>query len=201
MQSFKKTIFLIKAAIAIVLLSADIAVAEMPQKEVMLGDSPFGEKMTDQIRSGNYCKNTVYQRFKLVEKTNHKRLRFLGSHELLDLALEKEIMCPWSMELDLNADRRPDWVGFVKLEDQYQLLAYLSGPRDYAIEVLFQSKHAPVNLYLQWAQPDNLAKPNDKSLDRKPSRYAVKLSRLNGSADIYQWTGKKMELTHTISIQ
>jgi len=187
-------------AFAVAYLSLFSLNATSAKKEMALGNSPLGERMIEQIRSGSFCKNTVYQRFKLVEKTKHKRLRFLPSHELLTLAAENEIMCPWSIELDFNGDRRMDWIGFVKLNDDYLLLAYLSGPRDYTIEVIQQSKMPPSHLYLQWAQTRNLVNMTKKVMDISHSRYALKLSRLNASADIYLWNGKNMKLEFSTQI-
>ncbi|MDQ7049228.1 MAG: hypothetical protein Q9M92_06670 [Enterobacterales bacterium] len=191
---------LLRTAIACTFLYHFSATAALPRQEMTLGTSPLGQRMIEDIRSGSLCKNTVYKRFKLVEKTNHKRLRFLPSHELLVLATEKEIMCPWSLELDFNGDRRMDWIGFVKLDDDYLLLAYLSGPRDYKIEIVQQSKMPPKNFYLQWVQTRNLPNMTTKVLDTSHSRYALKLSRLNGSSDVYLWDGKKMKLIFSTQI-
>jgi len=192
--------YILKVVIAVLLLSPFTLSAALPKKEMSLDTSQIGQRMAEQIQSGTFCKNTLYKRFKLVEKTKHKRLRFLPSQELLLLAIENEIMCPWSVELDFNGDHRMDWIGFVKLQDDYQLLAYLSGPREYKLEVIQQSDMPPKNFYLQWLQTKNLSHMTNRVLDTSHAGYALKLSRLNGSSDIYLWDGKTMKLIFSTQI-
>jgi len=152
----------------------------------------YASDLGSQIKSGSYCKNEVYNKFKLVEKTEHKRLKFTANAKLLEFASSMELMCPWSTERDFNGDKKKDWVGFVSINDNYQLIAYLSGKKKHKIQILDQLKTQPSNRFIKWVQAKKLKRFTDKKLAIGQNKYALQVSALDGMTDFYLWDGKQL---------
>jgi len=166
----------------ILLLSSILFITQLAQSE---GLEP-------QIKSGSYCKLEVYDKFKLIEKTNHKRLKFNPESELLELVVSMELMCPWSTQRDFNGDKKKDWVGYVSFDENYQLIAYLSGQKQHKIQILSESKQRPANSFIKWIQTKQLKRFTDKKLAVGQSKYALQVSALDGMTDFYLWDGKQL---------
>jgi len=153
----------------------------------------FASGVVSQIKSGSYCKDEVYNKFKLVEKTAHKRIKFNPSGELLEFVSSMELMCPWSAQRDFNGDKKKDWVGFVSIDQNYQLIAYLSGKKGYKTQVIHWSKKLPSNSFVKWVQTKQLKRFTDKKLALGQSKYALQVSAIDGMTDFYLWNGKKLD--------
>ncbi len=159
---------------------------------LLLTPEAHSEGLESEIKSGDYCQQEIFDKFKLIEKTEHKRLKFKPKKRLLDFAVSMELMCPWSTERDYNGDKKKDWVGYVKLNNEYQLIAYLSGPRSYTLQVINNTTTAPSTNFVRWIQTKYLKNYTKKQLQLGNSRYALQVVDLNGDADFYLWDGKKL---------
>lgn len=159
----------------------------------------LAQGLESEIRSGNYCQTDIYNRFKLLEKTEHQRLKFGSNEELLQFAVRIELMCPWSIQRDLNGDKKQDWVGYVKNGSKYQLIAYLSGARKYTLFELSHSDKPPEKNFLRWIQTKYLNRYTKKKLKIGNTKYAVQVATIGGTADIYLWDGKQLENVLTTS--
>jgi len=148
--------------------------------------------LESEIRSGEYCQSEVYKKFKIIEKTNHKRLKFSPNARLMEFVVSMELMCPWEVQRDLNGDKQMDWSGYVKIGDQYQLIAYLSNRRGYTLQEITTLTKKPNNNFVRWIQTKQLKDFTDKKLALGNSKYALQVVALDGLADIYLWDGKKL---------
>ena len=148
--------------------------------------------LASEIKSGDYCQTEIYDNFKLIEKTDHRLLNFRPKKELLDFAVSLELMCPWSIQRDLNGDKQKDWIGFTQSGDQYQLIAYLSGPRSYSMQLMGNYKTLPSNRFLRWIQTKYLKNFTDKKLNIGNSKYAIQVATFEGMTEIYLWNGKQL---------
>jgi len=149
--------------------------------------------LADEIRSGQYCKTKVFDNFKLIEKSGHKALTRKPGGKLLEYAVEAEMMCPWSVEFDLNGDGDRDWIGYVKKDSQFYLLAYLSGLRKYSLEQIASSPKPPSNQFLGKVQIKTVNKLSGKNFSQSKSKFALQVTTLQGMTDIYLWNGKKLK--------
>lgn len=148
--------------------------------------------LASQIKSGNFCKKKIYDRFKLVEKTAHELLNFRPKKEMMTFIESMELMCPWSIERDFNGDKKKDWVGFVKIEDKFELLAYISNKRYYKIQLLETLPSLPETRFIRWIQTKYLKNYTDKKLHIGNSQYALQVANFEGTTDIYLWDGKEL---------
>ena len=149
------------------------------------------------IKSGNYCGSKVFKWFKQVKKTKHERIKFEPSQKLLDFAVSMELMCPWEIEKDFNGDNKPDWIGFTKLEDEYQLIAYISIQREYRLSVIETMKTLPKNTFIRPLEPVELKNFSKKKPSSNSSVISLQVSNLEKMTDIYKWNGTKMNKTLT----
>jgi len=157
------------------------------------------ERLESEIQSGNYCEDKVFKRFKLVDKTDHQMIKFVPSKKLLEFVASMELMCPWSVQRDFNGDKREDWIGYVKLKNKYQLIAYMSGIRNYSLQTISESKNLPSSHFLRWLQTKHLKTFTDKKLKIGASQYALQVVDIEGMANIYLWNGKQLEKVITTS--
>ncbi len=153
--------------------------------------------LASEIRSGEYCRTQIFDNFKLVEKSGHEAISNPGG-ALLSYAVNAEIMCPWSMEFDLNGDGNKDWAGYVRKDGRYYLLAYLSGLRKYTLEQIDSSSKPPSNQFIGWAQVKTINKLSGKNFSQYKTKYALHVTTLGGVTDIYLWNGKKLEKVVTM---
>lgn len=151
------------------------------------------DELENEIKSGSYCKSVIYDKFKLIEKSKHERVKFNPSGRLLEFALSMELMCPWGTERDFNGDNKADWIGFVKIDNKYQLLAYLSMVRQYQVTTIASYDKAPSEQFIRWIQTAHLSRFTDKKLNLNSSMYALQVAQVDGLTDIYLWNGKQME--------
>ena len=146
--------------------------------------------LASEIRSGSYCKKEIFKRFKSIEKTQHELIKFQPKRALMTLVEQMEAMCPWSIQRDLNGDKIEDWVGFTKIGSKVELIAYLSMGRNYSLQVLKSMDNLPKDLFLRWMQTKYLKNFTSKKLNIGGIQYALQVTKLNDSTDIYLWDGK-----------
>lgn len=154
--------------------------------------------LADEIRSGEYCKTKVFNNFKLIEKSGHKALGRRPAGKLLDYAVQAEVMCPWSVEFDLNGDGEKDWAGYVSKDGQYYLLAYLSGIRKFRLEQIAISSKPPSSQFLGKVQVKTVNRLSGKHFPQSKSKFALHATTLQGMTDVYLWNGKKLEKIVTL---
>jgi len=150
----------------------------------------FAMDLKSEIRGGSYCKKKIFNRFKTIEQTQHKLLKFQPKRELMSLVEQMEIMCPWSIQRDFNGDKIEDWVGFAKTGTKFELVAYMSKGRDYSIQVLKTLDNLPNTQFLRWMQTRFLKNYSDKKLNIGNSQYALQVTKIKDSTEIYLWDGK-----------
>jgi len=148
--------------------------------------------LTSEIKGGSFCKTEIFDRFKLIEKTKHSMLKFRPTAELMTFATSMELMCPWSVQRDFNGDKKDDWVGFTKIDDKFELVAYLSKGRDYTIQIIGEFDRLPTNMFLRWLQTKTIKNYTDKKLNLGASQYALMVANFEKNNDIYLWDGKKL---------
>ncbi len=144
--------------------------------------------LSAEIKSGKYCRTELVKRLKLVEKTAHQPLKIKPSGKLLAYAASGELMCPWGLQLDFNGDKKNDWVGYLKLADQYQLVAYTSNTRNYLLQVISSSSQPPKNSYIT---RQSVARIKNKNRNQKVGKYVLLVNDLTADSIIYAWNGKK----------
>lgn len=155
--------------------------------------SGLTDDLEKEIKSGSYCESVIYDKFKLIEKSKHERVKFTPSQRLLEFVVSMELMCPWGTERDFNGDKKADWIGFVKIGNKYQLLAYLSTPRQYQVKTIASYSKAPSEQFIRWIQTAHLTRFTDKKLNLNSSMFALQVAEVDGLTDIYLWNGKQME--------
>lgn len=158
----------------------------------LVAQPSFAYDLASEIKSGDFCQTKIYDHFKLVEKTEHRLLKFKPKVGLLDFAVSMELMCPWSIQRDFNGDKQKDWIGYTQIGNQYQLIAYLSGQRNYSMQLIGSYKKAPSDKFLRWIQTKNLKNFTDKTLNIGNSQYAIQIATFEGMTEIYLWDGKKL---------
>lgn len=153
----------------------------------------FAEDLSTQIRSGSYCRTEILNKFKLVEKSQHQNLTFKPTGELLEFAVQGEIMCPWSIQADLNGDNKEDWVGYLQNGKEFELIGYISGLRNYSVKVIETSQKPPSRHYLKRILTNNLSKLAGKKLNIGSIKYTLQVSTPDNLTDIYLWNGKDFD--------
>jgi hypothetical protein len=168
---------------------------------IILATIPLAQAdgLEGEIKSGDYCESVIYDKFKLIEKTEHQKVKFRPSPRLLEFAVSMELMCPWGTERDYNGDKKPDWIGFVKINEKYELLAYLSTSREYQVTTISSFASLPTKKFIRWIQSAHLKRFTEKKLNISYSRYALQVADVDGLTDIYLWDGKKMAKILTTS--
>jgi len=164
----------------------------IPLLTFLISTPPALADLNSEIRGGSYCKKEIFNRFKTIEQTHHELLRFKPKRELMSLAEQMELMCPWSIQRDFNGDKIEDWVGFAKKADKFELIAYLSKGRGYSVQVLKTLDSLPNTLFLRWMQTRFLKNYTDKKLNIGSNKYALQVTKINDSTEIYLWDGKAL---------
>ena len=155
------------------------------------------EELVAEIKSGQYCQSELFKQFKKIEQTAHQRLKFKPSDKLLDFVASMELMCPWETQRDYNGDNKPDWIGFTKYENDFQLVAYISAFRGYKLHLLSSDSKNPQNAFVKWTQTGQLKKFTDKELSIKNLKYSLQVTDVKGMTDFYLWDGNKMAKVFT----
>lgn len=159
---------------------------------ILFSQNSVAFDLGSEIKSGSFCKTEIFDRFKLIEKTKHKMLKFRPSKELMDFAISMELMCPWSVQRDFNGDKKEDWVGFTKIGEKFELIAYLSKGRNYTIQIIGKFDRLPTNRFLRWMQTRTIKNYTDKKIHLGGSQYALMLANFEKTNDIYLWDGNKL---------
>ncbi len=152
-----------------------------------------GEELTQEITSGQYCQSDIFKQFKKIEQTEHKRLKFKPSNKLLEFVTSMELMCPWESQRDFNGDKRDDWIGYVQLGSEYQLVAYMSGRQKYQMSVLSHSEKPPKNAFIRWLPTGQLKNFTKKKMPINNLTFALQVSNFEGMTEFYLWDGKAMK--------
>ncbi len=161
--------------------------------------SAMSQGLEAEIKSSLYCKEAIFKRIKLIHKTDHQMLKFKPSKKLLEFVTSMELMCPWSVQRDFNGDKKKDWVGYIKSNDKYHLVAYMSGIRNYSLQTISESAQLPSNNFIRWLQAKYLKNFTDKKLKIGAAKYALQLVDIEGMTNIYLWDGKQLEKVITTS--
>jgi len=176
-----------------------IALFLLPFLTLAFIPNAMSEGLEAEIKSGSYCEDSIFKRYKLIHKTDHQMIKFAPSKKLLEFVATMELMCPWSVQRDFNGDKREDWIGYVKSKKKYHLIAYMSGIRNYTLQAISESKELPNNNLLRWIQTKHLKTFTDKKLKIGASKYALQVSNIEGMTNIYLWNGKQLEKVITTS--
>jgi hypothetical protein len=150
------------------------------------------EELTAEISSGQYCQSKLYKQFKKTEQTNHERLKFKPTDKLMQFVTSMELMCPWESQRDYNGDKKDDWIAFVQLGSEYQLVSYMSDRQSYQLKVISSSSKLPANSFIRWLPSAQLKNFTKQSIPINNLSYALQVSDFDGMTEFYLWDGKEM---------
>lgn len=159
----------------------------------LISSHATSDGLEKEIRSGSYCQTEVFDKYKLLNQLKSTPLKLAPSDKLLEFVVKMELMCPWSVQRDFNGDKKDDWIGYVKLDKKYQLIAIISGFRQYSFQIIDESTSLPSNHFVRWLQTKYLANFTDKKLNIGSSRYALQWVDLEGINKIFLWDGKQLK--------
>jgi len=141
------------------------------------------------------CQSKVFDRFVSIEKTGQKRPNREPNEELKERMAEFEITCPWQVEIDLNNDRKRDWIGLVTKQGQTTLLAYISSLRGYKSYIVKEYRGFPRETHFDYMPTKEVALMSNKKLSKtKVPRFALIENRIGKPSIIYIWNGEAMAL-------
>jgi len=139
------------------------------------------------------CQSKIFDRFTSIEKTGQKRPNRAPDDELKERMTEFEIICPWQVEIDLNNDRKRDWVGLVTKQGQTILLAYISSLKGYRSYTVKQYRGFPRETHFDYMPTKEAELLSKKKLSQNTSpRFALIENRIGRPSIIYIWNGKAM---------
>ena len=142
---------------------------------------------------------SLYKQLKILDNTPTAlpKQRFSGA--LRKLVIQREMICPWEIQADFNADSKLDWIGFVYRDHQYQLIAYLSGPRRHNVHTLKTFKKFPNQAFLtklsskEAIQLSNNQSGNNRIKDSQ-SKFALVENQLKRHSRIYVWQNESLKV-------
>ena len=158
-----------------------------------ISSQAVSDGLEKEIRSGNYCQTDIFDKYNLHNQIKATPLKFAPSEKLLEFVVQMELMCPWNVQRDFNGDKKNDWIGYVKENEKYQLVAIISGFRQYSFQIIDESTTPPSNHFVRWLQTKHLTNFTDRKLNLGVSRYALQWVNLEGINKILLWDGKKLE--------
>ncbi len=144
----------------------------------------------------SHCETKLFKYLQGFEKNSLSLPKRDPQGDLATLAERYEILCPWSLEGDLNGDRKTDWAGVVYRDHKYQLVIYLSQTVSFKPYILQTYKKFPKDTFIQLIRiKDIIAKSGNSSL-LSPAKYGIVAKQLSGTSNIYLWTKDQMAMVY-----
>ncbi len=137
------------------------------------------------------CKSNLTKQMKRFEKIKFSVPRKIPTGNLREYALQMEILCPWQVEIDLNSDKKTDWVGIIYRQDKYELIAYISSDKKHEVQVLHSYNFFPEQTYLKLTRKKA---EQQKNRSRRNFIYDVAEITLNDSSRVYSLDNNKFKV-------
>ena len=142
------------------------------------------------------CESKLFSQMKLLSKVSVALPKAEPTGDLARLVHQYEMICPWQVERDFNNDKKRDWVGFVYRDQNYQLIAYLSGNQRYTLHQLETYAKFPKYSFLKSINAKEVLQRSKNKELLKGARYSLVVHDLksgaNENSSAYTWNGKQL---------